>query len=263
MVTHRSNVQKTPAGHHGGLRRGTAAAALGVVLALSAGAPASHAAAGAAASVPAATGSLSIDLDGLVDGLLGPSKTPTPSPSSPSPQPTASEEPDEPEPSRTADAVTHADDRSAARGTPGARDPAAHHPCRARAGRARGSRAGPVSRIAGPGRRRPGRGPGPRGSRPVAVDHCPCIAVGRRRFPDRDWRTRNGVGQAPVRQHFDGSYVNAPACGAVAFAGRGHRPRCTVPHRRWCGPADAARLTELTAPSRCPESGAGIPIDVK
>ena len=88
MVTHRSNVQKTQTGHHGGLRRGTAAAALGVVLALSAGAPASHAATGVRR--------LRSGRDGLavhrprrrwLDGLLGPSTTPSPSPSSPSPQP--------------------------------------------------------------------------------------------------------------------------------------------------------------------------------
>ena len=102
--------------------------------------------------------SLSIDLDGLVDGLLGPSKTPTsprpraPRRSPPPPRnPTSRSRAARPKPSPTPDR------HPAARGTPGARDPAARDPCRARAGRACGSRPRPVNRSAGPGRRRPGR----------------------------------------------------------------------------------------------------------
>ena len=72
-------------GRHGVVRSGTAAAALAAVLALSAGAPAAHAATGVSASVPAeGSDLLSIDLDGVLDGLLNHSEDPTgPSPSTP------------------------------------------------------------------------------------------------------------------------------------------------------------------------------------
>ncbi len=73
MVIFRSNVSTTKTRRHGGLRRGTAAAALGVVLAVTAGVPASHAATGlsAAATTPSAQGSLTIGLDDVLGSLLG------------------------------------------------------------------------------------------------------------------------------------------------------------------------------------------------
>ncbi|HSN37664.1 MAG TPA: hypothetical protein VLT34_15050 [Arthrobacter sp.] len=105
MVTHRSNVDNTQAARQGGWRRGTAAAALGVVLAFSAGAPAAQSTTGVSplAPGPAGTDVLALDFDGGAGGLLGPLKrpTPSPSPSSSSPRPTPSEDPDEPEPGRS------------------------------------------------------------------------------------------------------------------------------------------------------------------
>ena len=158
-----------------------------------------------------------------------------------------------------AEAVTHPDAHPAARGTPGARDPAARAPLpRPRRPRLAVPVPGTVNRSAGTGRRRPGRDPGPRRSRPVAVDHCPRDAVGRRRVPDRHRWPRNGVGQAPLRQHVDGGHVNAPGRRTVALAGPGHRPRCTVPRRRCRGPADAPRLSAGSLPAACsgaPRSG--------
>lgn len=99
MVIHRSKVSRAQAGRHRRLRRGLAAAALGAVLAGSAGVPASHAATGVLA--PAATtevaatagGSPSRGLDGLLGILIGsPQPTPSQQPTS-SGRPTSSVEP--------------------------------------------------------------------------------------------------------------------------------------------------------------------------
>ena len=107
MVIFRSNVSTTKTRRHRGLRRGAAAAALGVVLAVTAGVPASHAATGlsAAASTPSAQGSLTLGLDDVLGSLLGSSPSPSsPSPSSdsdeatPSPSPSPSRRSSSPEP---------------------------------------------------------------------------------------------------------------------------------------------------------------------
>jgi hypothetical protein len=85
MFIFRSKVSTTKTGRHRGLRSGAAAVALGAVLAGTAGAPASQAAAGlsaAASTAPSAQGSLTLGLGDVLDSLLGSSTTPSPSPSS-------------------------------------------------------------------------------------------------------------------------------------------------------------------------------------
>lgn len=84
-------------GIHGGLRRGSAAAAIGVVLVLSAGVPASQADGGPGSGDPdvRVTGSAELlQIGGLLEGLLGattvpasPQPTPVPGPTSASPSP--------------------------------------------------------------------------------------------------------------------------------------------------------------------------------
>ena len=83
MVNFRSYVAKAQTGHHGGLRRGYAAAALGAVLALTAGIPAAHAALGGslgASAAPLANGPLSLGLEDVLDGIVSPAPQQTPAP---------------------------------------------------------------------------------------------------------------------------------------------------------------------------------------
>ncbi|MDQ0677694.1 hypothetical protein QFZ30_001076 [Arthrobacter pascens] len=87
MVDYRSELSRSRTGIHGGIRRGTAAAAVGAVLVLSAGIPASQAADGSPDSGEpevqvTATGELAV-VDGLLQGLLGSGTQPA------SPKPTA------------------------------------------------------------------------------------------------------------------------------------------------------------------------------
>jgi hypothetical protein len=93
MVDYRSGLSHSRTGIHGGLRRGTAAAAAGVVLVLSAGIPASQAADGSpdpGSPDVQVTGTVQLPVVGsLVQGLLG-SATQSPTPASTSPAPTAS-----------------------------------------------------------------------------------------------------------------------------------------------------------------------------
>jgi hypothetical protein len=117
MVIQKSEETRTLTGFHGGLRRGTAAAALGAVLVLSAGVPASHAASlvpapdttsdgGDATATVQAGGPL---LDAWASVVLapkpGPSDTGEPTPpgqrTQPSPSPTPTTEPDWASPSPT------------------------------------------------------------------------------------------------------------------------------------------------------------------
>jgi hypothetical protein len=98
MVIHRSNIYRTQAGRHPGVRRGLAAVALGALLAGSAGVPASHAAAGVLAP-SATTGPLSLSFDGLSGGLFG-NLPGSPQPT-PSQQATSSEQPASREPTPT------------------------------------------------------------------------------------------------------------------------------------------------------------------
>jgi outer membrane biosynthesis protein TonB len=96
MVNFRSYVAKTQTGHHGGLRRGSAAAALGAVLALTAGIPAAHAALGGslgASAAPLANGPLSLGLEDVLDGIVSPAPQQTPAP-----QPEPTDGPDSAEP---------------------------------------------------------------------------------------------------------------------------------------------------------------------
>ncbi|KRE74120.1 hypothetical protein [Arthrobacter sp. Soil762] len=104
MVIYRSEFSRSRTSIHGGLRRGAAAAAVGAVLVLSAGVPASQAADGSAeptgSTEVAADGDLS-GVNGLLNDLLGGSGTqatasPTPAPTgsstptaTPSPAPTS------------------------------------------------------------------------------------------------------------------------------------------------------------------------------
>ncbi|MHA7288319.1 hypothetical protein ACX80V_01545 [Arthrobacter sp. MDT3-24] len=106
MVIYRSESSRSRTSIHGGLRRGAAAAAVGAVLVLSAGVPASQAADGSAEPTESAAVAADGDLagvSGLLNGLLGgsggqtkasPEPTPAPSGSStptvtPSPAPTS------------------------------------------------------------------------------------------------------------------------------------------------------------------------------
>ena len=87
MVDYRSELSRSRAGIHGGLRRGTAAAAVGAVLVLSAGVPASQAADGSPDSGEpdvqvTATAELPV-VGGVLQGLLGSATQPA------RPQPTA------------------------------------------------------------------------------------------------------------------------------------------------------------------------------
>ena len=182
MVTHRSNVQKTQTGHHGGLRRGTAAAALGVVLAFSAGAPASHAATGFPLPPPfrPRQTSLSLGLDGLIDGLLTPrsphaeplavqplaaAHRPPRTPDEPEPEPSSPEavDPSPGPPRPAAPYPTGVGTPPAVRRPPGRRPAAPPRPAGSSAAGGppvRRHRAGPGSRHRQRGRR-PGRRPRP------------------------------------------------------------------------------------------------------
>ena len=95
MVDYGSELSRSRTGIHGGLRRGTAAAAMGAVLVLSAGVPASQAADGADPGEPDAriTGSLELPaVNSLLGGLLGSGSQATTqmTPSSPGPTATVS-----------------------------------------------------------------------------------------------------------------------------------------------------------------------------
>ncbi len=105
MVNYRSEISLSRTGIHGGIRRGSAAAAIGAVLVLSAGVPASQADGGSGSDEPdmTITGSTRLPaIGGLLQGLLGetvpasPQRTPvpeattvSPSPTTPVPTPTA------------------------------------------------------------------------------------------------------------------------------------------------------------------------------
>ena len=100
MVNDRSDYLRSRTGIHGGLRRGSAAAAIGAVLVLTAGVPASQADTVPDPGDPAVqvTGAVQLpEIGGLLQGLLGtsgtatsPQPTPVPeaTPASPSPVPT-------------------------------------------------------------------------------------------------------------------------------------------------------------------------------
>ena len=221
MVTHRSHVQNTPAGRHGGLRprHGSSRARSGAGSRPRARPPRTQPPVFPLPpqDLPQRTW-LSIDLDTLMDGLLAPSKrpTPSPSPSSPSPQPTPTEEPDEPEPSRSPKpSPPRRSPRSQPAPAPGAPQPG--DPCRAPAGRACGARPRNGTRAPAPGagpapdyrpERRPPRSPH------GAVEHP-------LRFPDSYRWPRNSVRQPPFRQHFHGGNVNTPGGRSVALLGLG------------------------------------------
>jgi hypothetical protein len=98
MVDYRSGLSHSRTGIHGGLRRGTAAAAAGVVLVLSAGIPASQAADGSpdpGSPDVQVTGTVQLPVVGsLVQGLLGSAtQSPTPTSTPTAPAPTASASP--------------------------------------------------------------------------------------------------------------------------------------------------------------------------
>jgi hypothetical protein len=91
MVNDRSDFLRSRTGIHGGLRRGSAAAAIGAVLVLTAGVPASQADAVADSGDPEVqvTGAVQLpEIGGLLQGLLGTSGTAT-SPAQPTPVPEA------------------------------------------------------------------------------------------------------------------------------------------------------------------------------
>ena len=97
MVNYRSEISRSRTGIHGGVRRGSAAAAIGAVLVLSAGVSASQADGGTGSDEPDVqiTGSTQLPaIGGLVQGLLGdtvptsPQPTPVPEATPVSPSPT-------------------------------------------------------------------------------------------------------------------------------------------------------------------------------
>ncbi|BAS09929.1 hypothetical protein AHiyo4_33510 [Arthrobacter sp. Hiyo4] len=94
MVIYRSEFSLSRTSIHGGLRRGAAAAAVGAVLVLSAGVPASQAADGSAE--PTASAEVAADGDGvsgLLNGLLGGSGGQTTASPVPTPAPSGSSTP--------------------------------------------------------------------------------------------------------------------------------------------------------------------------
>ena len=87
MVKYRSEHSRSRTGIHGGIRRGSAAAAIGAVLVLTAGVPASQAEGTSGSEEPDVQVSGGVQLPGvggLLDGLLG---APTTTPTSPQPTP--------------------------------------------------------------------------------------------------------------------------------------------------------------------------------
>lgn len=115
MVIDRSELSRSRTGIHGGLRRGAAAAAVGAVLVLSAGVPASQAADGSTDPTEPVRLAAGTDLtsgDGLLKGLLGGSgdysvtASPEPSPSSPSTTAPATTAPATTAPAATAPVTT-------------------------------------------------------------------------------------------------------------------------------------------------------------
>ena len=208
MFIFRSKVSTTKTGRHRGLRSGAAAVVLGAVLAGTAGAPASQAAAGlsaAASTAPSAQGSLTLGLGDVLDSLLGSSTTPSPSPSagsgesSPSPSHGSSPEPSDPEPSDPEPSRPRAQ-RSRTHGPAHQYPTAVEHP--AREGCA-------ARRAAGP--RRAARRPGSGSSRRRRI---------RRVCPHRAGPSgRHRAARPPTRPPI---HSPAPQC----------RPRATVPARR-------------------------------
>lgn len=95
MVSYRSEFSRSRTGIHGGFRKGSAAAAIGAVLVLSAGVPASQADGGSGADEPEVQVSGSAQLPvvgGLLNGVLGsatasPQPTPVPEATTLSPSP--------------------------------------------------------------------------------------------------------------------------------------------------------------------------------
>lgn len=96
MVIYRSEFSRSRTSIHGGLRRGAAAAAVGAVLVLSAGVPASQAADGSTDPTEPAQVAIDGDLagvNGLVKGLLGSSGQQSTASPQPAPAPTVSTAP--------------------------------------------------------------------------------------------------------------------------------------------------------------------------
>lgn len=94
MVSYRSEFSRSRTGIHGGFRVGSAAAAIGAILVLTAGVPASQADGGSGADEPDVQVSGSAQLPvvgGLLKGVLGSAtSSPQPTPTTASPSPTTS-----------------------------------------------------------------------------------------------------------------------------------------------------------------------------
>ncbi|HJW01254.1 MAG TPA: hypothetical protein VJ617_19370 [Arthrobacter sp.] len=108
MVKYRSEILRSRTGIHGGVRRGSAAAAIGAVLVLTAGVPASQADGGSGSEDPdvQVTGSAELPgVGGLLQGLLGDAATAPTSPQ-PTPVPEATTASPTPVPTATAPATT-------------------------------------------------------------------------------------------------------------------------------------------------------------
>lgn len=104
MVKYRSEHSRSRAGIHGGVRRGSAAAAIGAVLVLTAGVPASQANGASGSEEPdvQVTGGVQLPgVGGLLQGLLGDAAT---APASPQPAPEATTISPSPVPATTAPA---------------------------------------------------------------------------------------------------------------------------------------------------------------
>lgn len=93
MVIYRSKLSRSRTSIHGGLRRGAAAAAVGAVLVLSAGVPASQAADGSTDPTRVAVDGDLTGVNGLLNGILGTSGGQPTAPTQPAPAPTGSTAP--------------------------------------------------------------------------------------------------------------------------------------------------------------------------
>lgn len=113
MVSYRSEFSRSRTGIHGGFRMGSAAAAIGAVLVLTAGVPASQADGGSGADEPEVqvSGSAQLPLvGGLLNGVLGsatasPKPTPVPEATTVSPSPVPAPTTASPSPSTSASAT--------------------------------------------------------------------------------------------------------------------------------------------------------------
>jgi hypothetical protein len=273
MVIQKSEETRTLAGFHGGLRRGTAAAALGAVLVLSAGVPASNAV--SLAPSPDTTDSesdttASVEADGTslelwASVVLGPkpdptrpagpgtgkqtppgqrtqpSPSPAPTPSSPAPSSPAPSSPAPLSPSPSSPAPSPSGTSVPPSATPGP-PPAS----------------GAAAPAAGPAKV-PGTPAAATGAAPAAPPAAPPFVLPATAAPEAPW-----AGSPRSGATLPGIAVEVPAAGGARHApgGRTTGPAAAAPASAWTttnrfGPANMAILTSAGAE---PLSGSGYGI---